>query len=255
MPKNGDMSRRKSTGEPVMYMDGGWRTLNEGGMADMGGGFYKNQIGQVYRQGPQGGFSKVSGPTDTVLKEKGDAAININKSLGLLDQFDKAVRQVKTGPAGWVSNGDDLASVVGIANQLKLNLKEAYNLGVLNGGDEAILDAVVSNPGKLRDGQFFQKSVYPRLQSIASELGRAYRQQSQGLRNFGGNSDYAMNPLFQAKDSQYTPQQWGSEGSVPSNVFKGQTGPYLPKNSATQSGGQASQRKTHQTKYGIVYED
>lgn len=214
----------------VMHLRGQFYRTNEGGMADLGGGFYKNQQGQLFRRGPQGGFPRTGGPSDKALGEASDRAKVLNTTMGLIDQFDKGVRQVQTGPMGFLSNGNDLATVKGISDQLLLNLKELYKLGVLNGGDERILRDVMSNPANLRDGAVFQKTIYPRLQNIAAEIGRSYRGETQSLRNTGGIPEHAMNGLYRAPDSQYTPDQWGTEGSVAPNLFRGQAGPYLPKN-------------------------
>lgn len=228
---------------PVMYLRGQFYRTNAGGYAELGEGFYESQQGQKYRTGPRGGFNKVGGPTDTALAKAGDTGKGVNNALALLDQFDKGIRQVKTGPLGWLANGNDLAAVSGLGKQLLLNLKEEpYNLGVLNGPDEVILNKVITNPESLRDA-VFRDSVTPRLRNIAAELGRRYRTEGQGLRGLGGHPEKVIPNLFQAADSQYTRDQWGSEGSVPPNVFKGQTGPYLPRNqgkpqsAAPQSGG------------------
>lgn len=236
--KDGDLGEitDPKTGQPVpvMHLRGQFYRTNEGGYAELGGGFYESQQGQKFRTGPRGGFNKVGGPTDTVLAKAGEVGKGSNNALALLDQFDKGLRQVKTGPMGWITNGNDLAAVSGLANQLLLNLKEEpYNLGVLNGPDEVILRKVITNPESLRD-TVFRDSVIPRLQNIAAELGRRYRSNSAGLRGLGGHPEQAVPRLFQPADSQYTPEQWGAEGLVPPNIYKGQQGPYLPKNQRTQ---------------------
>lgn len=233
-PKDGDLGdyTDPKTGQThsVMYLRGKVYPTNDGGYAELGGGFYESQQGQKFRTGPRGGFNKVGGPTDSALAKAGESGTNANKALALLDQFDKGLRQVKTGPLGWVTNGSDLASVSGLANQLLLNLKEdPYNLGVLNGPDEVILRKVISNPESLRDA-VFRDSVIPRLQNIAAEIGRSYRGTTSSLRGLGGHPEKAVPKLFQAADSEYTPDQWGTEGSVPPNIYKGQSGPYLPRN-------------------------
>jgi hypothetical protein len=192
------------------------------GYAELGGGFYESQQGQKFRTGPRGGFNKVGGPTDTALAKAGEVGKGVNNALALLDQFDKGMRQVKTGPLGWLANGNDLAAVSGLANQLLLNLKEEpYNLGVLNGPDEVILRKVITNPESLRDA-VFRDSVIPRLQNIAAELGRRYRTTRGGFAASAGTPRRRSRNLFQAADSQYTPRPVGREGLVPPNIYKGQ---------------------------------
>ena len=232
--KDGDLGEAPDpqTGQPmsVMYLRGKFYRTNEAGHADLGGGFYVSPQGQRFREGPKGGYAKVGGPNDTALARASDAGTKVNSALALLDQFDRALRQVKTGPLGYLSNGSDLSAVEGLGNQLLLNIKEEpYNLGVLQGPDEAILRKVITNPSSLRDA-VFRDSVIPRLSNIAGELGRRYRSETSALRGVGGHPGQTVNPLYRSPDSQYTADQWGTEGLIPKNYFKGQDGPYLPRN-------------------------
>lgn len=215
MPENGDRSRRKSTGEPVMYMDGGWRTVNQAGMASLGGGFYKNAQGQIFRAGPKGGFSQAGGPTQSQIDSASQKGQAINAALGSLDMFDQKLRETKvTGPFGWMTNPNDLAEAKQLADDLMLRLKEQpYNLGVLNGPDLQILQAVIADPTTIKDAAF-RKSVVPRLRNIAAKLGDTYRGDVEAFTAAGGGAAAVPN-LFQSPRSTYTPQEWGRQGRVP----------------------------------------
>lgn len=250
MPENGDMSRRKSTGEPVMYMDGAWRRVNAGGMAIMGDGYYRNQQGTRFRQGPQGGFPVVGGPSSTVVEKYAAAASGLNDSLAQVDALDKGLRAVKrTGPLGFLTNGNDLIEAEQLSEITQLLLKEnPYNLGVITGPDREILQKIVTDPASLKDAAF-RASVIPRLRNIAAQLGRRYRSSGEAFRSVGGNPG-ALPNLFRAEDSYYTPEEWGKRGLVP-RVKSGQNSLV---SRGTQGSGRASPKPVFQGRGGTILE-
>jgi hypothetical protein len=250
MPENGDMGRQKSTGKPLMYMDGGWRVVNEGGLAIMGGGYFKNAQGTQFRQGPQGGFPEVGGPSRTMVEKYAATASGLNDSLEQVDALDKGLRAVKrTGPLGFLTNGNDLVEAEQLAEMAQLLLKEnPYNLGVITGPDRMILQRIVSDPSSLKDAMF-RKSVTPRLRNIAAQLGRKYRNSGESFRAVGGNPN-ALPNLFQAADSQYTPQEWGRRGLVP-RLKSGQDSLVAR---GTQGGGRPATRPVFQGRGGAILE-
>ena len=251
MAENGQTGRQKSTGAPVMYMDGGWRKLNEVGMADMGGGFFKSAQGQVYRAGPKGGFSQVGGPTREQVGKAAESASGINEALGALDMFDKQVRKIgNTGPLGWLTNGDELNEASQLAEDLMLRLKEKpYNLGVLNGPDREILLRIVNDPTALKDA-VFRKSVMPKLRNIAAKLGDTYRNDANAFQSTGGNPTSLPN-LFRAQDSTYTEKEWGRAGLVPREKAPAYRGDAPRTSPRAQSAG----KQPFKGRYGTVYED
>lgn len=214
MPQEGQTGTLPD-GTRVIYMDGAPRRMNDAGMADLGGGFFKNPQGRLYKLGPKGGFSQVGGPSQAQVEDYGAKAGGVNNALGALDMFDKKLRETRNiGPFGWITNGDDLAEASQLAEDLMLRLKETpYNLGVLNGPDREILEAVIANPTKLKDA-VFRKSITPRLRNIAAKLGDAYRTDSATFNGLGGGPG-ARAPLYQAPDSVYSKEEWGREGTVP----------------------------------------
>jgi hypothetical protein len=251
--KNGDTGRLKD-GTPVIFMDGQPRRMNEAGMADMGGGFFKSPQGQTFRAGPKGGFSQVAGPTREQVSKAAEGASGVNEALGALDMFDRKVRQVKTpGPLGWFTNGDDLNEASQLAEDLMLRLKEKpYNLGVLNGPDREILLRVVNDPTALKDA-VFRKSVGPKLRNIAAKLGDTYRNDASSFKSTGGNPG-ALPNLFQSPDSTYTPQEWGSDGRVPPAKAPLRRGA-PPRTGPGRAAAPPGQKQPFKGKYGTVYED
>jgi hypothetical protein len=222
-------------GTRVIYLDGQVRKVNAGGLADMGGGYFKSPQGRVFRQGPQGGFSQIGGPTQSQIDDYSQRGRGINDALAALDMFDKKLRETDvTGPAGWAANPNNLAEATQLAEDLMLRLKEnPYNLGVITGPDRMILQRVVTDPTSLKDAAF-RKSVTPRLRNIAAKLGDAYRAQYSSFREVGGGPAVMTN-LFRAPDSTYTPQEWGRQGLVPSAKAPARRGDAPPRTASPPS--------------------
>lgn len=249
MPKEGDRGTLPD-GRRVIYLDGAVRVMNEGGLADMGGGYFKSPQGKTFRQGPKGGFEQVGGPSQTQIDAYAQKGAKVNEALASLDMFDKKLRQTKvTGPFGWATNPNDLAEAKQLADDLMLRLKEQpYNLGVLNGPDLQILQAVIADPTTIKDAAF-RKSVVPRLRNIAAKLGDTYRNDAQAFEEIGGGPGVMRN-LFQPQDSVYTKQEWGARGLVPPAKAPPRRGA-APRVGVKPTGAP----KTFKGKFGTVYED
>jgi hypothetical protein len=249
MPREGQTGTLPD-GTRVIYMDGQVRRLNEGGLADMGGGYYKSPQGRSFRQGPRGGFEQIGGPTQSQIDSAAQKGQAINAALGSLDMFDQKLRETKvTGPFGWMTNPNDLAEAKQLADDLMLRLKEQpYNLGVLNGPDLQILQAVIADPTTIKDAAF-RKSVVPRLRNIAAKLGDTYRGDMQAFQASGGGAAAIPN-LFRSDRSTYTPQEWGQAGLVPAAKAPAKRGD-APRTRPATTGA----RQPFKGRYGTVYEE
>lgn len=220
MPREGQTGTLPD-GTPVIFMGGQVRRMNEGGLAVMGGGYYESPQGRKYREGPKGGFAQVAGPTQSQVDDYAKSAGSVNNALTALDRLDRQLGETKTvGPMGWLTNNEDLTVLTQTAKDLQLRLKEKpYNLGVLNGPDYEIIQKIVENPDSVKAAAF-RKSLAPALRNLARILGDQYRSDMSSYRSVGGRSA-GMPALYRSPNSQYTPDQWGNEGSVPPNVYKG----------------------------------
>jgi hypothetical protein len=252
VPKEGDYGKLPD-GSRVIYLDGAPRKVNEGGLADMGGGYFKSPQGKTFRAGPKGGFQQIGGPSQTQIDGYAQKGVKINEALGSLDMFDKKLRETKvTGPFGWATNPNDLAEAKQLADDLMLRLKEQpYNLGVLNGPDLQILQAVIADPTTIKDAAF-RKSVTPRLRNIAAKLGDTYRNEAQSFQDIGGGPGVVKN-LFQPEDSTYTKEEWGGRGLVPSAKAPVRRGD-APRTQPRAAAGTAK-KQPFKGQYGTVYED
>jgi hypothetical protein len=249
MPKEGDTGTLPD-GTRVIYLDGQVRRLNQGGLAEMGGGYYKSPQGRMFREGPKGGFDQIGGPTQTQIDAASQKGAKVNEALASLDMFDQKLRETKTtGPFGWFANPDDLAEAKQLADDLMLRLKESpYNLGVLNGPDLQILQAVIADPTTIKDAAF-RKSVIPRLRNIAAKLGDTYRNDVRAFQATGGGPAAVPN-LFQSPRSVYAPQEWGQQGLVPRTRAPARRGDAPPVRSPAQQ-----TRRAFKGQFGTVYED
>lgn len=184
------------------------------GFSPLGGGMYKNKIGQTYREGPKGGFSMIAGPSQAQADEATEGLTGYNKSLQKIDGVDAQLRKTKSiGPWGIFTNPTDMALLQQGTKDLLLSLKEKpYNLGVLNGPDLQILEDVVANPGKLKDA-VFRQTLLPRLANLSKIVGDGYRQDAAKFGALGGNPDII--PLYRSPRSKYTAEEWGTQGKVP----------------------------------------
>jgi hypothetical protein len=222
-PKEGDVGTT-ADGRKVVYLDGAPRLLNNAGMADMGGGIFKNLNGQTWREGPHGGFTMIAGPTTAEVDKHAGKANQINASLRGVDALDKKLRSTRTiGPLGWVANPNDLSELEGLNANLLGRLKEQpYNLGVLAGPDMGIMEAVSGNPAKLKDAAF-RRGYQAKLRNVARDLGNGYRDEAKAVESTGGRRSVLPN-LYQAPDSSYTPEEFGSDGLVPASRYGGNAG-------------------------------
>lgn len=226
MPREGQRGTLPD-GSPVIYIGGQIRKLNEGGLAEMGGGYFESPQGRRYREGPKGGFPQVAGPTQSQVETYAGKASAVNNALSSLDAVDKKTRGMQIGPLGWLKNPNDLSEIQGLSKDLLLRLKEQpYNLGVLNGPDLTILNQVVGDPSSLKDATF-RKGYVAKLRNVAAGLGRGYRNDAATMKSIGGRPE-AMPNLFRAQDSTYTPEEWGYDGTVPASRYGGNSGAKRP---------------------------
>lgn len=210
MPKVTDPALLAQLGNPSNTESG-----NVIGLEDLGGGYKRNQFGQVFREGPRGGISKVSGPNDTMVTEAATQAKGLSGALASIDRLDKQLRNVKTlGPTGIIMNPKEFAVAQQTAKDLMLRMKESpYNLGVLNGPDLQIMNDIIADPGALKS-MAFRQTVTPMLRNLASIVGENYRANEDQFKAVGG-MPRVMVPLYQAPDSRYSKDQWGKSGRIP----------------------------------------
>lgn len=224
MPNVGDIipSKRDATKEAV-FDGANWVERTRTGQTDaagfenLGGGMQRNQIGAVYREGPRGGFSQVSGPTPSMADDAQKRAEGVNIALSGVDSVDQQLKRVKNiGPLGWLTNSKDIAVLGQTVKDLQLKLKEQpYNLGVLNGPDLGLLNAVVADPTKLNSA-VFRETLAPRLANISRILGGQYRADEARYNGIGGRTT-SLPPLYRSPQSKYTTQEWGHSGNVPAS--------------------------------------
>lgn len=188
--------------------------VDPGGLEVLGGGYKRNPVGKMYREGPKGGFTQVGGPNDTQIGEAMKTASGLNSALAAIDRIDRQLGKTRdVGPLGVLTNNTDLAVLKQSTRDLMLRMKEQpYNLGVLNGPDLDIMDQIISNPDTL-DSAVFRAKLKPLLQNLSSIMGDQYRMQSDQFGAFGGREE-ALPPLYRSPRSKFTPEEFGREGRV-----------------------------------------
>jgi len=213
MPREG----RTGTGPDgtrYIFMDGAPRRLNSAGLAEMGEGFLKAPDGRTFRQGPQGGFTQIGGPSREQTAKQAERVTGINMALTALDDYDKQFGSLKTpGPLGIVTNPQEMSQAKSKARDLQMRLKNVYDLGAITGPDWEILQSFVADPDSF-EAAAQRGNVKARLSSMAGTLGNAYRRQMEEFSAIGGNPSY-LQPLFRSPRSAYTEEEWGSAGQVP----------------------------------------
>lgn len=192
---------------------------NAGGMEVLGDGYYRNQQGTTYREGPRGGFSAVGGPSDGMVSAASNQAYAINSALRGVDRLDGLIAQSRaTGPAAWINDPKNAALMDAAVTDLQLQLKEAYNLGVLNGPDLALMQEVTGSPTALRSA-VLGGTLQPKLAQLSNILGNRYRDQETTFEGQGGRAT-VMAPMFQSDRSEYTPEEFSRDGTVPQAAFR-----------------------------------
>lgn len=192
-----------------------------GGMEVLGGGYKRAPTGQLFKEGRSGSMTRVAGPTDGMIDKATEDLAGANAALQALDRVDKAYRASRyLGPGAALLN-PELGQAI---EDLTLRLKEKpYNLGVLNGPDLQIMRRVVGDPTSakyLTFGDNFARE----LRGLARIIGDDYRSKAQKYEATGGRTDGLNLPLYQAPDSRYTKDQWGTKGKVPRDVYEGAVG-------------------------------
>ena len=203
------------------------RNYNAGGMELLGDGYIRNQQGTTFREGPRGGLTRVGGPSDGMISTASNQAYAVNSSLRGVDRLDGLLAQARTtGPAAWLDNPTNAALIDAAVTDLQLQLKEAYNLGVLNGPDLALMQEVTGNPTALKSA-ILGGTLQPKLAQIANILGNRYRDQEQTFEGQGGRGT-VMAPMFQSQRSEYAPEEWSRDGTVPQAAYRRTQQPSAP---------------------------
>ena len=191
---------------------------NAAGLEVLGDGYYRNQQGTTYREGPRGGFSAVGGPSDGMISTASNQAYAVNSALRGVDRLDGLIAQSRLGPVAWLDNPKNAALMDAAVTDLQLQLKEAYNLGVLNGPDLTLMQEVTGSPTALRSA-VLGGTLQPKLAQLANILGNRYRDQETTFEGQGGRAT-VMAPMFQSDRSEYTPEEFSRDGTVPQAAFR-----------------------------------
>jgi len=194
------------------------RNYNAGGMEVLGGGYFRNQRGTTFREGPRGGFMEVNGPSDGMTSTASNQAYAVNSALRGVDRLDGLIAQSRLGPAAWLDDPKNAALMDAAVTDLQLQLKEAYNLGVLNGPDLTLMQEVTGSPTALRSA-VLGGTLQPKLAQLANILGNRYRDQEQTFEGQGGRGT-VMAPMFQSSRSEYTPEEFARDGTVPQDAYR-----------------------------------
>ena len=192
-----------------------------GGMEVLGGGYKRAPTGQLFKEGRSGSMTRVAGPTDDMIDDATKDLSGANAALQALDRVDKAYRKSRYLGTGAALMNPELGQAI---EDLTLRLKEKpYNLGVLNGPDLPILRSIVGDPNSAKYIAFGDNFVRE-LRGLARIIGDDYRTKAQRFEATGGKSQGLNLPLYQAPDSRYTKEQWGTKGNVPRDVYEGAVG-------------------------------
>lgn len=191
---------------------------NAGGMEVLGDGYYRNQQGTTFREGPRGGFSEVGGPSAGMVSTASNQAYAVNSALRGVDRLDGLIAQSRLGPVAWLDDPKNAALMDAAVTDLQLQLKEAYNLGVLNGPDLTLMQEVTGSPTALRSA-VLGGTLQPKLAQLANILGNRYRDQEAAFEGQGGRGT-VMAPMFQSNRSEYTPEEFARDGTVPQDAYQ-----------------------------------
>jgi hypothetical protein len=193
-----------------------WSPVTDaGGLEILGDGYKRSPLGTVFRQGPQGGLTRVRGPNDTQSGEAVKSAAGANAALQSIDRIDSQFAKVKTaGPLGQVLDPVDLAVLQQSTTDLMMRMKGVpYELGVITGPDMALMNQIIKDPGSV-DAMVFRQKVKPLLSNLSTIMGEQYRRDRGSFESLGGTGD-GLPPLYRSPRSKYTPEEFGRQGIVP----------------------------------------
>lgn len=153
-PKEGQIRTRVNGGTEIQesFENGKWTEIGRGPRwqpPQSGDGTPKPPPGYRWKGAPGGELEAIPGgpatpkPTEQYLKNQ----TGVQNVQGAITEYRDALKTMNAGD--WVSPGAR-ARMGTIYNNMLLQAKEAYNLGVLNGPDYKILQEVVTNPMSLR---------------------------------------------------------------------------------------------------------
>jgi len=151
--------------------------------------------------------------SDKFVKSMDSMALNVNayrQALAKLDRLDMA-----SGAAEIPT--DAMANAASIAEGLRLNLKELYELGALVGGDFQILDNLLTSPNSA-------KAVKMGGTALSIQLDQLERILAQKL----AEKDAALSGTYSTPVPVSTPEEWakvkvGQYGKLPNGQMKVQT--------------------------------
>lgn len=215
-------------GVAVPGEEGAASPTDAGGLEILGGGYKRNPVGVVYREGPKGGLTQVAGPNATQAGKAVESATGVNAALQSIDRIDSQYARVPmAGLLGEVMDPTDLAVLKQSTTDLLLRMKETpYNLGVLNGPDLMIMQQIVKDPGGV-DAMVFRQKIKPLLSNLSSILGEQYRRDSESFGSLGGR-EQGLPALYRSPRSKFTPEEFGRQGRVSPEAMArpaGQRGP------------------------------
>lgn len=212
-------------GVAVPGQEGAAPPRDAGGLDMLGGGYKRNPVGVVYREGPKGGLTQVAGPNATQVGRAVESTAGVNAALSSIDRIDGQYGSVPmTGPLGRVMNPADLAVLKQSTTDLLMRMKETpYNLGVLNGPDLELMNQIVMDPNSV-DAAVFRQKIKPLLQNLSSILGDQYRREAESFSAMGGRPD-GLPALYRSPRSKFTPQEFGRQGRVTPEAMARPGGP------------------------------
>jgi hypothetical protein len=191
----------------------------------------KNPTGQVVI--PQGMPEKVNKPPVEYLKQ-----------LSGMTNLNTAVQEYVGGLKNWdvtsIVNPSAVAEMGTKYNNMMLQAKEAYNLGVLNGPDYMILQQVVTNPASLK-GTITTNSA---LGNQAEELARIMRRNAANLAKVHGQPVPDIGPV--GTPTTTDPRATGGKigGSMPASSGRSYKSATMPKLDELPDGSEVVDDKT-----------
>lgn len=123
-----------------------------------------------YRKTPDGNLEPIPGGPATKLGEG-----QVKQEIGVWNTKN-AITRYREALKGWsamdIALPDARARMGTVYNDMLLQAKEAYNLGVLNGPDYKILQEVITNPASLQGGITSKKALDDQAKSLDEIMSR-----------------------------------------------------------------------------------
>lgn len=133
------------------------------GLTALGNGYYRDKVGRTFQPNATGGLSQVGSLTDQAVQKTVETVTAIGETASAVNEFKTAIADLKPtefGPLGrYGGDPAKFARAQSAATNLMMLVKGPafYNLGVLSGPDQSILEGIIANPSKwgtlVRQGQ------------------------------------------------------------------------------------------------------